>query len=211
MEVQGSFHRVCALLIVYRALLKRYRTVLMEHGALLTGQGVLRHLPFVLQEALLESGLHTDPLSKRLSLHYGLDTDKAPSANGRDTSSTGAFSSVSHAATHCNTQQHTCNTLQQTATSWTGAFSSVGLAYDGECPLILCNMLQHTDCDTLHHTATHCSTLQHTATHCNTLQHTATHCNTLHHTATHCNTLQHTATRCNTLQHTDCRESDVPC
>jgi len=63
------------------------------------------------------------------------------------------------------------------------------------------NALQHTDCNTLQHTATHCNTLQHTAAHCSTLQHTATHCSTLQHTATHCNTLQHTATHCNTLHH----------
>jgi len=122
---------------------------------------------------------------------------------------------LQHAATRCNTLQHTphCNfptypdpaTLQHTA--------------------------PHSHCNTLTplNTATHCTTsacpdpaiLQHTATHCNTLQHTATHshCNTLHHiclprpghtAATHCKTLQHTATHCTapacsdpvTLQHT---------
>jgi len=86
-------------------------------------------------------------------------------------------------ATHCNTLQHTANTLQHTATH--------------------CNTLQHaaTHCNTLQRTTTHCTlTRQHTATHCNilhTLQHTATHCNTLLHSATPCNTLQHPATHCN--------------
>jgi len=56
-----------------------------------------------------------------------------------------------HTATHCNTRQHPCITLQHTATH----------------------------CNTLQHTATHCNTLQHTATHCNTRQHAATHCTTL--------------------------------
>jgi len=144
MEVQGSFQRTCALLIVYRALLKRYRTVLMKHGALLTGQGVLRHLPFVLQEALLESGLHTDPLSKRLSLHYGRDTDKPPSANGQDTSSTGAFSSVSHAATHCNTQA----THMQHAATYCNLVERIFFVCECGVP---CGMPG----DTLQHAATH--------------------------------------------------------
>jgi len=98
-----------------------------------------------------------------------------------------------HTATHCNTLQHTCHTLQHAATH----------------------------CNTLQHTATHYNTLQHTATHCNTQQHTAIYCNTpatprpvaaeamttfgCHtstllsvdescQTTTHYNTLQHTAT-----------------
>jgi len=58
---------------------------------------------------------------------------------------------LQHTATHCDTLQTHCNTLQQTATH----------------------------CKTLQNTATHCNALQHTATHCYTLQHTALHCNTL--------------------------------
>ena len=95
-----------------------------------------------------------------------------------------------HAAAHRNTpdrrhMRHAatrCNTLQHTATHY--------------------NTLQHT---AAHCSKPHRRHIQHTATHCNTLQHTATHCNTPQHTATHCNTystLQHTATLCNTLQHT---------
>jgi len=102
-----------------------------------------------------------------------------------------------------------CNTLQQSTAQ-------------------LRNILQHTDCNTLHHTATHCNTL--IATHCNALQRTATHCNRptlfilgvqkggttsladcLFQHPSLCrnsgvfalqHTLQHTATHCNTLQHT---------
>jgi len=124
---------------------------------------------------------------------------------------------LQHAATHCNTLQHTATKHQHTT-----------------------NILQHapTHCNTLQHTATkhkviaanddiaiHCNTLQHTTTHCNApSRNTATrlqcvtsvkgkavvakedvvaHCNTLQHTFTehcthytHCNT--HTATHCNT-------------
>ena len=71
-----------------------------------------------------------------------------------------------HAATHCNTLQHTAT---------------------------LCNTLQHsaTHCNTLQHSVTLCNTLQHPTTHCNTLQHTVTLCNTLQRTATRCNMLQH--------------------
>jgi len=64
---------------------------------------------------------------------------------------------MQHIATHCDTLQHTLNTLQYTST--------------------------HSN--TLQHTPTHCKTLQHSATHCNTLQHIATrytHSNTLHYT-----------------------------
>jgi len=83
------------------------------------------------------------------------------------------------------------------------------------------------DCNTLHHPATHCiprvqqQPLQHSRIHGITLQYTATHCNTLHtflelngtHTAivAHCNTLQqHTATRCNILQHTAIHYTNTP-
>jgi len=123
---------------------------------------------------------------------------------------------LQHAATHCNTPQHSTHTLCHIV-----------------CVYLLHTIYTHshptTHCNTLHtlythsmrvvathtlHTLPHCNTLQHTATHCNTLQHTATlythsmsHCmrvvatHTLH-TLPLCNTLQHTATHYNTLQHT---------
>ena len=43
-----------------RGLAKR----IFGEGDALVGQGVMRNLPFILQEALIESGLHSDPLSK---------------------------------------------------------------------------------------------------------------------------------------------------
>jgi len=61
-----------------------------------------------------------------------------------------------HAATRCNTLQHT---------AWHAWVEMTDAAYR-------CNALQHA--------ATHCNTLQRTATRCNALQHAATHCNTLH-------------------------------
>jgi len=61
--------------------------------------------------------------------------------------------------------------------------------------VFLCRSTEHSNCNTLHLTASHCIILQHIA-HCNTLQHTTT--NTLQHTVTHCNILSHTAT----LHHT---------
>jgi len=102
-----------------------------------------------------------------------------------------------HAATHCNTLQHT-------ATQW--HHSALSLV-----PIV---KSQHaaTHCNTLQRNATHCNTLQHTATQCHYLslwlvricksQHAATLCNALQKIATHCcNTLLHTATYCYTLQH----------
>jgi len=126
---------------------------------------------------------------------------------------------LQHTASHCITHtdtathlQHTCNTLQNTATQLLDEYTS-------SCPPLSAHARERA---LLQHTATHCNSLQHTATHCNTLHHThtatqlldeytsvcpplsarareratATHCNTLHHTVTHCSTLQHT---CNTL------------
>jgi len=92
-------------------------------------------------------------------------------------------------ATHCNTLQHTVDTVTH------------------------CNVLQHTasHCNTLQHTAIHCSTHlpnperqksyepTPTCVYCNTLRHIATHRNTLQHAATHYDTLQHTTTHCSTL------------
>ena len=49
----------------------------------------------------------------------------------------------SHAATHCNTLQHT--------------------ATQGVCVWVT-PLVMHTHCNTLQHAATHCNTLQHTAT-----------------------------------------------
>jgi len=88
--------------------------------------------------------------------------------------------------------QHTCDTLQQTATH--------------------CNTLRHTA--THRYTlATHCSTPQHTATHCTTLQHTATHGSTLQRTATNlrhsCSTPQHAAAHRSTPQHTATQSTPV--
>jgi len=118
--------------------------------------------------------------------------------------------SLQHAATRCNTLQHT--------------------------PAHAASCCRRSHGVTLQHAATRCNTLQHTATHCNTRllmqqlvgdeaiqvtpQQAATRCSTLQHTATHtcslrraascwrrsltgdtairCNTLQHAATICNT-------------
>jgi len=102
---------------------------------------------------------------------------------------------LQHTATHCNTLQQNCHTLQPSATGVLQVVGRVGGLFNKELH------------DTLHHIASYCNTLQHTATHCNTLQHTATHqnsgaihCIILHHTATLCNTLQHTTTHYNTMQ-----------
>ena len=60
------------------------------------------------------------------------------------------FTTLQHAATHCNMQQRIatyCNTLQHAATR--------------------CN----TPCNILQHTSTHYNTLQHTHIHCNTQHH----------------------------------------
>jgi len=78
--------------------------------------------------------------------------------------------------THCNTLQHTDETLYWLCWAWTDARLSQSPVFGG-----LSAILPGKLCDTLQHTTTHCNTLQHTATHCNTLQHTATHCNTLQH------------------------------
>ena len=49
-----------------RGLAKR----LFGEGDALVGEGVLRNLPFVLLETLVESGLDSDPFSRRLFLQY---------------------------------------------------------------------------------------------------------------------------------------------
>ena len=66
-----------------------------------------------------------------------------------------------------------------------GSHKSIHWTYTyiaGDHTAITCDTLQHTQCNTLQHTATRCSMPQHTATHCDILQHTDTHCNTLQHT-----------------------------
>ena len=93
--------------------------------------------------------------------------------------------SFQHAATQCNTVQHTAT---HSVTHHTTLQKSQYLV----CKTRLPRAPGH--CNALQHTATHCNILQHTATHCNMLQHTATHFNTLQHTVTYGNTLQHTAT-----------------
>jgi len=132
-----------------------------------------------------------------------------------------------HTATHCNTCNTHCNTLQHTTTHC-NTVQHTAIHYNTQQHSATnCNTLQHTlqhtatHYNTLQHTpegrgerassyrqhtAAHCSTLQHTAAHCSTLQHTAAHCSTLQHTATHCNILQHTATHCSTLHHTQTPE-----
>jgi len=74
---------------------------------------------------------------------------------------------VQNNATQCNAR---CNNLQHLL-------------------LLLLPTLQHVDCNTVSHTATHCKelqcALQHAATDAATSAHTATHCK---HIATHCNT-----------------------
>jgi len=122
-----------------------------------------------------------------------------------------------HAATLCNTLQHTHYTPGSVV------FENTTLLQHAAT---LCNTLQHTTANysTLQHAATRCNTYTRhldqsflkTPRHCNTLQHNATHynthtrqlnpsnlktpcaCNMLQHAATRCNTLQHAATRCNT-------------
>jgi len=69
---------------------------------------------------------------------------------------------------------------------------------------LLYRVLQHTNCNTLLHTAAQ----QHTITQRRTLQHTAAHCSTLQHTATHCNALQRTATHWR-LMILDCALGDI--
>ena len=115
-----------------------------------------------------------------------------------------------HAATLCNTLQHTHYTPGSVA------FEDKTLLQHAAT---LCNTLQHTtaNCSTLQHAATRCNTYTRhldqsflkTPRHCNTLQHNAAHCNThTRHlnpsnlkTTCACNTLQHAATRCRPLQH----------
>ena len=117
-----------------------------------------------------------------------------------------ALSSL-YTATHCNTLQHTCNTLQQTATHCITTGDIIGRWSDKHTARH-CKIKAR--CSTLQHAATHCNTLQHTARHCNTIcdvikrwsDKLVLHCNALQHIATRCNTLQHTAKRCNTLQRT---------
>jgi len=111
-----------------------------------------------------------------------------------------------HTATHCNTLQNPCITLQH-----------IGLIYGEEC--CMPSSLTATHDNTLQHTATRCIMLHHAASHWYTLQHTqticrearinccmpsaltATRCNLLQHAAIHCcHTLQRTATHCNALQ-----------
>jgi len=75
-----------------------------------------------------------------------------------------AIESLQHAATYCNTLQHTANTLQYTETHQQRSITHAGTARGD---------------------ATHCTT--HCNTRCHTLQHAATHCNTLHHTTIYCN------------------------
>jgi len=115
-----------------------------------------------------------------------------------------------HAATHCNTLQHTdtpCNTPQHTAIE----YQRVSLIAAARLQHVSAhvNTRRHTapHCITMYHTAIHCKLLQHnikrghssSLPRCNTLQHAATRCNTLKYAVTHCNALQYTATRCNTL------------
>lgn len=74
-----------------RGLAKR----LFCEGDDLIGQGHLRSLPFVLQEALVESGLHSDPLAKRLALqHAQEDEARGVAATQRASAAPSAFSSV---------------------------------------------------------------------------------------------------------------------
>jgi len=124
------------------------------------------------------------------------------------------------AATHCNAQYVTCETIAQYVTCETiraGKASNValqriyGISFPEKKKLKehLLWLEEAKRCDFNYRvlmrvvlglgcpcccllSSTHCNTLQHTATPCSTLQHTASHCNTLQHTATHCNTLQHT-------------------
>jgi len=130
---------------------------------------------------------------------------------------------LQHAATLCNTLQHTATNMWTKArlgaqTHWVRGFEWIYV------PATHCNSLQHnaTQCNThddkvllrvlvalswdtwLHRAATQCNTLQHTATHCHlwTKAHWAHGIELTYVTATHCNTLQHTVTHCNALQHT---------
>ena len=87
-----------------RGLAKR----LFGDGGALVGEGVLRNLPFVLLETLVESGLDSDPFSRRLFLQYveakeecgGAGKEEAKQG-GKDEGAhgpqapTGAFSNVS--------------------------------------------------------------------------------------------------------------------
>ena len=115
------------------------------------------------------------------------------------------------------TLQHTCNTLQHTASRCI-ALQHTATRYNTCAEILEWTITEKSPPQpcTLQHTATHRNTLQqHSATpalsiligqsqekpqctHCNTRRHTAVHCNTRQHTATHCNTLQHTATFYNT-------------
>ena len=102
------------------------------------------------------------------------------------------YNTLQHAATRCNSLQHTMHIES--------------------CDCTLQHVVTH--CNTLQHTAARCHTLQNTATHCNPLRHTihiapcvvslhtTTHCHTLQHPATPCSPLQHAASHCNAVPHT---------
>jgi len=88
--------------------------------------------------------------------------------------------------THCNTLQHTCNTLATREWRW-WTHARVCVSFT-------------------RHTATHCNTLA-THLHCTTrMMLISTHQSLgklVTHNVTHCSTLQNAATLCNTLQHTE--------
>jgi len=92
---------------------------------------------------------------------------------------------LQHTATHCNTPQHCCNTLQHTehrANNQLSDFKDKNLNIDPQLPyedgsfdIVTCVVsIDYLINPIKVHTATHRSTLQRTATHCNALQHTAT-------------------------------------
>ena len=121
----------------------------------------------------------------------------------------------------CNTLQHTathCNTLQQTMTHCAATLRVfqcfVAESWPVSQVLLCCTELQHVAirCNTLQyteHTVIHCTAIfAYFVGSCTAPQHAATRydtaiiCDTLQDIATHCNTLQDTAAHCNTLQHT---------
>jgi len=116
------------------------------------------------------------------------------------------FEGLQHAATRCNTLQHSYGVLgfNRPRIFWRTATccNTLQLTYGQLDFFIVLKFFGG-----LQHTATRCNTLQHAATRCNTLQHTYGQIDFYYpqvfwRTATRCNKLQHAATRCNTLQHT---------
>jgi len=102
---------------------------------------------------------------------------------------------LQHTATHCNTlssystsanwrasqmwrvyPSKSCRTCAHTSTRAVSIPNGMHTIPSLRRARALWYTLQHTDCNTRQHTATHCNTLQHTATHCNTYQ---VHYNTL--------------------------------